>query len=281
MHATNRHLMMLTPPLILGPPSSMAAHSSGTVNAIDNFTNALSNGMQMFNSPNSLCSITDALGTHVPQIVRQSIYNNEFVHMHKMLPIKTHDEPQQQLGFVNGELIIQPEHKEIQITSVETWTNAFLVFSSIYLAKFPDHTQAILKYMNTIRTAAQRSSNLNWLNYDIQFRLKRSRNHTRNVLSSQARKRKIFRINRPNALNLITKIRMPNHTVKHHHVCLKCNNNHPSIYCGVNNNQPLFQERGKPPAFDHMRQFPYRGQGRGQSTGSTRPMGHDSNPGQT
>lgn len=95
-------------PLILGPSSSMAAHSSGTINDIDNCTDALRNGMQMFNTPNSLCSITDALGTHVPQIVRQSIYNNEFVHMHKMLPLKPHDEPQQQLAFVNGEFTGYP-----------------------------------------------------------------------------------------------------------------------------------------------------------------------------
>lgn len=70
------------------------------------------------------------------------------------------------------------KHKEIKITSVENWTNLFLAFSSIDLIKFPEHTQAILKYMNTIRTAAQRSPNMNWLNNDIQFRLKRSRNHT-------------------------------------------------------------------------------------------------------
>lgn len=52
-------------PLLLGPPSSMAAHSSGTINAIENCTNALSNDMQMFSTPNLLCSIKDAFGTHV------------------------------------------------------------------------------------------------------------------------------------------------------------------------------------------------------------------------
>lgn len=101
---------------------SMAAHSSGIINAFDICTNALSNGIQMFNTPNSLCSIThanslcsitDALGTHVSQIVRQSIYNNEFVHMQKKLHLKPHDEPQQQLAFVNCELVIQPKHKQI------------------------------------------------------------------------------------------------------------------------------------------------------------------------
>lgn len=85
---------------------SMAAHSSGIINAFDICTNALSNGIQMFNTPNSLCSITDALGIHVPQIVRQSIYNNEFVHMQNKLHLKVHDEPQQQLAFVNGKLIM-------------------------------------------------------------------------------------------------------------------------------------------------------------------------------
>lgn len=268
--------------------------------------------MQMFNTPNSLCSITDALGTHVPQIVRQSIYNNEFVHMHNMLPLKPHDEPQQQLAFVNGELIIQPKHKEIKITSVETWTNAFLVFSSIYLTKFPEHTQAILKYMNTICTAAQRSPNLNWLNYDIQFRLKRSRNHTIDWGSIDAELWLLYVAQG----SFLTSPQMSNFSNKlakcfefnykcscgrpycnYHHVCLKCNN-HSSIYCRVNNNwvscglwvsgfpsllvKGWFTKReGNPPAFDHMRQFPYRGQGRGQSTGNARLMGHGSNPGQT
>lgn len=56
----------------------------------------------------------------------------------------------------------------------------------------------------------------------------------------------------------------------YHNVCLKCTNNHPSTYCRVNNYQPLCQEKGNTPAFDHIREFPYRS----KAVGSQRPT-HD------
>ncbi|XP_062615002.1 uncharacterized protein LOC134276743 [Saccostrea cucullata] len=133
-------------------PTMLSTGTSGS-------TNTLSNSSAT--TPNSLCSVSDALGVHVPDNLRQNIYDNAFIHLHKLLPLKPNDEPQQQLAFVAGELVLKAKHKEIKITSIETWTNAFLIFSSIYLTKFPEHIQSILKYINIIRTAAQRSSNLN------------------------------------------------------------------------------------------------------------------------
>lgn len=67
------------------------------------------------------------------------------------------------------------------------------------------------------------------------------------------------------SFEFITKVRAVVHTV-----CLKCTNNHPSSYCRVNNYQPICQEKGNTPAFDHIRQFPYRS----KAVGSQRPT-HD------
>lgn len=72
------------------------------------------------------------------------------------------------MAFVNGEIVIKPKTKEAKITNVETWTNAFLIYTSVILAILSDQTQKLLKYINIVRTAASRSSSSSWLDYDIQ-----------------------------------------------------------------------------------------------------------------
>ncbi|KAK3096962.1 hypothetical protein FSP39_005120 [Pinctada imbricata] len=169
--------MPLSPP----PQSTITAAHDALADATSKGTCTLNDGVSNYAfpiQPNALVSVTDALGAHVASSLKSSIFNNEFVHLHKLIPNKANEEPQQQLTLVNGELVIKPKHKEVRINSLDSWTNAFLIYMSIYLSKFPEHAQSLLKYLHTVRTAAQRSTNLSWLDYDVQFRLKRSRNHT-------------------------------------------------------------------------------------------------------
>ncbi|XP_062613568.1 uncharacterized protein LOC134275305 [Saccostrea cucullata] len=267
-------------------PTMLSPGTSGS-------TNTLSNSSAT--TPNSLCSVSDALGVHVPDNLRQNIYDNAFIHLHKLLPLKPNDEPQQQLAFVAGELVLKAKHKEIKITSTETWTNAFLIFSSIYLTKFPEHIQSILKYINIIRTAAQRSSNLNWLNYDIQFRLKRSRNHTLDWGCVDAELWLLYVSHGHNTLSQQT----PNYTSKspkcfdfnykgtcgrpyctYQHACIKCSNNHPLINCRWHNSQAFRTENFRPSQAEHPRQPPSRFQSRGFPPNQPRPLGLGPNPSQ-
>ena len=76
--------------------------------------------------------------------------------------------------MVNGELIIKQAQEPVKIMDVEKWTNAFIIFSSVLIAKHPDHAQGLLKYMNSIRLGASRHQGLGWKAYDAQYRLRKS-----------------------------------------------------------------------------------------------------------
>ena len=82
---------------------------------------------------------------------------------------------------LNGELAVKGgqltvlQQKHNQIKNIHTWTSAFINFMSIMLEKWPDKAQVYLKYMHVVRLAASRVSNLGWVSYDEQFRLRKAR----------------------------------------------------------------------------------------------------------
>ena len=55
--------------------------------------------------------------------------------------------------------------------SIEVWSNAFIIYMSIYIVKHPIETQDMLKYMNFLRLGASRNPSSNWKDYDIQLSL--------------------------------------------------------------------------------------------------------------
>ncbi|XP_048242469.1 uncharacterized protein LOC125374841 [Haliotis rufescens] len=63
-----------------------------------------------------------------------------------------------------------------RINTIEEWTDAFLIFVSIYLEKFGGKAQHMLKYMNIVRMAATRMKVYGWRSYDQQFRLRHAHN---------------------------------------------------------------------------------------------------------
>ena len=73
--------------------------------------------------------------------------------------------------FVNGEIVVEQKSKN-KIYNIESWTDAFLIFSSIYGAAHPESYPYLLKYMNVMRLGAKRSQG--WKNYDEQYRLRKA-----------------------------------------------------------------------------------------------------------
>jgi hypothetical protein len=67
------------------------------------------------------------------------------------------------------------QQKHVQIKNNHTWTSAFFNFMSVMLEKWSGKAQVYLKYMHVIRLAASRVSNLGWVLYDEQFRLRKAR----------------------------------------------------------------------------------------------------------
>ena len=107
--------------------------------------------------------------------LREKIWNGEFVDLGELLnkdPCK--DEVWQKLVLINGEIVVKQKSESPKIENIEDWTNAFIIYASIFLEKHPDQVQGIFKYLHTIRLAATRLSGQGWKNYDIQFRLRKA-----------------------------------------------------------------------------------------------------------
>lgn len=66
-------------------------------------------------------------------------------------------------------------HRKTPITRIHTWTSAFIIFQSIMLEKWPNKGQELLKYMQSVRLAASRGQTGGWIQYDEQYRIRKSR----------------------------------------------------------------------------------------------------------
>ena len=71
-----------------------------------------------------------------------------------------------------GQVESWPKVVKDKVVSIEKWTEALLIFSPIYLKRYPSKLQEILHYMimNIIREAATCSYSFSWRTYDEQFR---------------------------------------------------------------------------------------------------------------
>ena len=58
----------------------------------------------------------------------------------------------------HGKLLIEPKQQHRQIVNIETWTDAFLIFTSIYCTAHLLKFQDLLKYIHCIRLGSKRCS---------------------------------------------------------------------------------------------------------------------------
>jgi hypothetical protein len=120
----------------------------------------------------------DKLGSHVPESLKTKIKQNEYVNFSSLIkgPVELDMfDAGVTLGLANSlNLVTRPRVKTDKISSIEKWSDAFLVFSSIYLSAHQEHTQDILHYMYVIREAASNFGGIFWRTYDEQFRLRQA-----------------------------------------------------------------------------------------------------------
>ena len=115
------------------------------------------------------------LGSHLSPRLMSKICSDEFVELYDLLPSTS---PSQSLtiqlsdGSNPSMSISQPRSKAIN--SIEQWTDAFLIFMSIYSSAHPDSTRPLLKYISIIRDLSRRFPGWGWRDYDLQFRRLRS-----------------------------------------------------------------------------------------------------------
>ena len=222
----------------------------------------------------------DDLAAHVPPSLKQQICKGEYINLALLLKGAVELSSYCKGGVlkISAEGHIETMSKECKdkVSSIEQWTNAFIIYASIYLLSHSDKIHEMLHYMYNIRECALRQGGFSWREYDEQFRLRQaispaSWSQINNDLwwrcmqvkdapkLVQSRTRR-FTCNDFNSGNCS----WPN--CKFLHACSTCSAYHPEIACTQYNSSVGFQST-RPRGNFQNRPFrrPFRGQGRGRA----------------
>ena len=126
------------------------------------------------NVPVAIPSLNAPIGLHVPVATKEKIILGQYVDLAQLLDVQPGLGPEARRFELSptGELVARAMPPSRSISTIEKWSDAFLVYMSIFLTGHPHRTQELLKYMNVIRKAASRHQGLGWRTYDQQFRLR-------------------------------------------------------------------------------------------------------------
>ena len=84
-----------------------------------------------------------------------------------------HFQPQQMAvssGDSHQVFSLLPQARGRQISTIDQWTSAFLVFGAIYAQRFPEAAPGLFKYCEVVRDIAATGPPLAWRQYDARFR---------------------------------------------------------------------------------------------------------------
>ncbi|XP_050404842.1 uncharacterized protein LOC126820768 [Patella vulgata] len=189
-------------------------------------------------------SVHDVLGNNISQSMRQKIARGEYVDLAHLIT-KTNSGKTALVLNDEGEIVTR-EKLTHSVLTIDSWTDAFLVYISIYLRGHPERVQEMLKYMHTIRLAASRG--YGWSSYDEQFRLKRSLDPSSSWSSVDFELWLIHMadgksVTKP-SIKLTGKCFDFNYkgycsktSCQYWHNCMSCAGNHPVVACNVQNTQ--------------------------------------------
>ena len=118
------------------------------------------------------------LTCNVSENLKSKIINSDYIELALLLENTSLQEVSEKKIFFTekGELITkETTRSNLKINSISKWTDAFLIFASIYSVAHPDSVQGLFKYIHDIRLGAARCGNgtMGWKKYDEQFRLRR------------------------------------------------------------------------------------------------------------
>ena len=120
----------------------------------------------------------DDLSAHVPATLKQKICKGEYINLALLLKgsVELSEFCKGSVFRLSSDGHLESAQRECkdQISSIEKWTNAFIIYASIYLSTHADKVYEILHYMFNIRDCAVRQGGLAWQAYDEQFRLRQA-----------------------------------------------------------------------------------------------------------
>lgn len=123
---------------------------------------------------------SDDMSAHVPLQICQKIWQNQYINIALLLKgnVELHELCSGGLIHIteSGTIETRPKITKDKVSTIEKWTDAFMIFISIYLKKHPSKAHELLQYMSIIREAATRNVGLSWRTYEEQFRLRQAKN---------------------------------------------------------------------------------------------------------
>lgn len=201
--------------------------------------------------PPKINSVHNAVGSHVLPSIKEKIVAGQYVDFETLLESQMNVSNDNKITISNeGELILKPSTPSKQkITGIESWSDAFVIYCSIYLSAHPEKSQDLIKYMHTIRTGAKRHHGMGWKLYDQQFRLRLATDPSAGsfgqidnelwLMYMASSSLPFDQLRGSNQNSRISKLKCYDYNfrqcVRDHcsylHFCLNCNSSHPYRYC--------------------------------------------------
>jgi hypothetical protein len=171
-------------PESIQPPPPSATQATHMPATIVNTVQGLLEAQRPDTLPSGLSSYVNfsaPLGALVSQKNKCKIWSNEYVDLLGLLSSK--GEEKVTITFsestddrASAISLNQAPMNAKQIKSIEQWTSAFIVFTSIYGQKNPNEAINLCKYMQVIRDTAYKFQGFGWRTYDENFRRLRASN---------------------------------------------------------------------------------------------------------
>ena len=221
----------------------------------------------------------ESVAAHIPKAIKDQITRGEYINLALLLKgtIELNEICSGSELRLNsdGSIVTKPKQCKDKLNSIEKWTDAFIIFSAIFTAKFPCKNQELLHYMFNIRECAARQGGTTWITYDEQFRLRQAQSPQSWSLINNDLWWRCMLVQENNA-----QASQPTHT-KHKYSCNDYNNNvcrwpncrfsHSCSHCGASHPALSCPTKQGPnqmrPNTNTFRRQPFSRQSRGRGRG--------------
>lgn len=240
---TTAPVRMSSLPAMPSPSTCTITTSHGSTTSTTNLASGTSAGFCFSQPSQYIINVSDGIGDNVSNSIKTKIMAGEYIDLAILLTNSnaTNMQDQQKIAFVNGELILQPKQNTPKITTIENWTDAFIIFMNIYCSIHVEKFPQLLKYLYTIRLGAKRSA-FGWKSYDEQFRLRLATNPTLSWANIDQELWLLYMHgnggNQPTGINKVLRCyaynyngQCVNQNCKYSHSCLRCFGQHPVMNC--------------------------------------------------
>lgn len=197
-------------------------------------------------------STADDIAMHVPQSIKEQIWRGDYVHLNLLLKgaLELSELSSGQALYLSPSGLIEskPKGHKGKNLSIEKWTDAFLIYTSILLHKTPTLCQDLIKYMSIIREASTKLKGFAWVTYDEQFRLRQAHYPSSWASINQELWLRCMALQetstgsvtfgvalRPNTCNAYNRGHCTFTNCRFAHNCSSCGAQHPRVTCGSKN----------------------------------------------